>query len=145
MATNLVAEVTAALEKYSQEAQYALDEAAKEAAELTQRQLKATSPRGKGKYSRGWSVRKQESGGLVSYVVYNRAQPGLTHTLEHGHLARNQYGTFGRVRAILTSARRLRLASRGSSCLPGRGSGGSRHEHNGRAAEHRAALRIFTF
>ena len=100
MATNLVAEVTAALEKYSQEVQDALDEAAKEAAELTQRQLKANSPRGKGKYSRGWSVRKQESGGLVSYVVYNRAQPGLTHTLEHGHLARNQYGTFGRVRAI---------------------------------------------
>lgn len=98
--TNLVAEVTAALEKYSQEVQDALDEAAKEAAELTQRQLKANSPKRKGKYARGWKIKKKELGNLVSYTVYNGARPGQTHTLEHGHLARNQYGTFGRVRAI---------------------------------------------
>lgn len=100
MATNLVAEVTAALEEYSAKAQKVLDAAAKEAAELTQRQLKANSPKGRGKYGRGWRIKKQESAGLVSYVVYNGTHPGLTHTLEHGHLARNQYGTFGRVRAI---------------------------------------------
>lgn len=100
MATNLVAEVTAALEQYSQEVQDAVNEAAKEAAEVTQRQLKANSPKRKGKYARGWRIKKQEMGNLVSYVVYNGASPGLTHTLEHGHLARNQFGTYGRVRAI---------------------------------------------
>ena len=100
MATNLVAEVTAALEQYSQEVQEAVNAAAKEAAEVTQRQLKANSPKRKGKYARGWRIKKQEMADLVSYVVYNGATPGLTHTLEHGHLARNQYGTYGRVRAI---------------------------------------------
>lgn len=102
MATNLVAEVTAALEDYSEKVQEAVDAAAKEAAELTQRQLKANSPTGKSKrkYRAGWRIKKKELGNLVSYVVYNGTKPGLTHTLENGHLARNQYGTFGRVRAI---------------------------------------------
>lgn len=105
MGTNLVAEVTAALEDYCDEVQEALDAAAKEAAELTQRQLKENSPRrksgkGRGKYARGWRVKKQSLANLVSYVVYNGASPGLTHTLEHGHVARNQYGAYGRVRAI---------------------------------------------
>ncbi len=102
MATNLVAEVTAALEDYSKKVQEAVDAAAKEAAELTQRQLKANSPVGKSKrkYRTGWRIKKKELGNLVSFVVYNGTKPGLTHTLENGHLARNQYGTFGRVRAI---------------------------------------------
>lgn len=102
MSTNLVAEVTAALEDYSEKVQEAVDAAAKEAAELTQRQLKANSPTGKSKrkYRTGWRIKKQELGNLVSFVVYNGTKPGLTHTLENGHLARNQYGTFGRVRAI---------------------------------------------
>lgn len=102
MATNLVAEVTAALEDYSEKVQEAVDAAAKEAAELTQRQLKANSPVGKSKrkYRTGWRIKKKELGNLVSFVVYNGTKPGLTHTLENGHLARNQYGTFGRVRAI---------------------------------------------
>ena len=102
MSTNLVAEVTAALEDYSEKVQEAVDAAAKEAAELTQRQLKANSPVGKSKrkYRTGWRIKKKELGNLVSFVVYNGTKPGLTHTLENGHLARNQYGTFGRVRAI---------------------------------------------
>lgn len=102
MSTNLVAEVTAALEEYSEKVQEAVDAAAKEAAELTQRQLKANSPAGKSKrkYRQGWRIKKKELGNLVSYVVYNGTKPGLAHTLENGHLARNQYGTFGRVRAI---------------------------------------------
>lgn len=102
MATNLVAEVTAALEDYSEKVQEAVDAAAKEAAELTQRQLKANSPTGKSKrkYRTGWRIKKKELGNLVSFIVYNGTKPGLTHTLENGHLARNQYGTFGRVRAI---------------------------------------------
>lgn len=105
MATNLVAEVTAALQEYCTDAQRVLDEAAKEAAELTKEQLQKNSPKkkrgkGRGRYARGWKVKKRETAGLVSYVVYNGSSPGLTHTLEKGHVARNQFGTFGRVRAI---------------------------------------------
>lgn len=103
---NLVAEMTAVLDEYRLDVQKEIDKAAKEAAELTQRQLKQTSPKrqkgkGRGKYARGWKVKRKEDGaGLVSYVVYNGARPGLTHVLEHGHVVRNQYGSFGRVRAI---------------------------------------------
>lgn len=102
---NLVAELNLALEEYVHDVQIATDEAAKEAAEVTARTLKANSPkrqkgRGKGKYARGWKVKKKYDAHLVSYVVYNGSSPGLTHVLEHGHVARNQYGSYGRVRAI---------------------------------------------
>ena len=102
---NLVAEVNAALTEYIQEVQDLTDEAAKESAEATARELKATSPKrekgkGKGKYARGWKVKKKQDANLVSYVVYNGTSPGLTHSLEHGHVSRNQYGSYGRVRAI---------------------------------------------
>ena len=106
MATsNLVAEVTAALTEYQQTVQDALDAAAKEAAEVTARELKDRSPKrkrgkGSGKYARGWKVKKTAQAHLVAYTVYNGASPGLTHVLEHGHVSRNQYGSYGRVRAI---------------------------------------------
>lgn len=102
---NLEAELTLALAEYSAEVQQAVNEAAKEAAEVTARELKQTSPKrergkGAGKYARGWKVKKREEGHLVSYVVYNGARPGMTQLLEYGHAGRNQYGSFGRVRAI---------------------------------------------
>lgn len=102
---NLVAEVNAALTEYIQEVQDLADEAAKESAEATARELKANSPKrekgkGKGKYARGWKVKKRKDANLVSYVVYNGTSPGLTHPLEHGHVSRNQYGSYGRVEAI---------------------------------------------
>lgn len=105
MGTNLVAEITLALEEYVQEVQDAVDAAAKEAAEVTARELQRTSPKrkkgkNKGKYAKGWKVKKRYDAHLVAYVVYNGTRPGRTHTLEHGHVSRNQYGTYGRVRAI---------------------------------------------
>lgn len=103
--TNLVAEVNAMLEEYVHEVQLAIDDAAKEAAEVTARELKANSPKrekgkGKGRYAKGWKVKKRNEAHLVAYVVYNGSSPGLTHPLEHGHVAKNQYGSYGRVRAI---------------------------------------------
>lgn len=105
MATNLQAEVNAALVDYVQEVQDMLDEEAKSAAEATMRELKANSPkrqkgRGKGKYAKGWKVKKNREGNLVSYIVYNSTNPGLTHPLEHGHIVRNQFGSYGRASAI---------------------------------------------
>lgn len=106
MATsNIVAEVNAMLNEYVQEVQDAIDDAAKEAAEVTARELRANSPKrekgkGKGRYAKGWKVKKRNEAHLVAYVVYNGSSPGLTHPLEHGHVARNQYGSYERVRAI---------------------------------------------
>lgn len=97
--------MNAALEEYVHDVQKAIDAAAKEAAEVTVRTLKTTSPKrakgkGKGKYAKGWKCKKKYDAHLVGYVVYNGARPGLTHLLEHGHVKRNQYGSYGRVRAI---------------------------------------------
>ena len=107
MATNanLVAELDLLMKEYVQEVQDAVDDAAKEAAEVTERTLHENSPKrkkgkGRGAYARGWKVKKRYDANLVSYVVYNGKSPGLTHVLEHGHVARNQFGTYGRVRAI---------------------------------------------
>ena len=102
---NLVAEINAALNEYVHDVQMAIDAAAKEAAEVTARTLQANSPKkakgkGKGQYAKGWKVKKKYDAHLVSYVVYNGKSPGLTHLLEHGHVTRNQYGSYGRVRAI---------------------------------------------
>lgn len=98
-------QVSKILETYDEKVVKAVQEAAKEAADVTARQLKSTSPKktkgkGRGKYARGWTVKKESAGHLVSYVVYNKTSPGLTHVLEFGHAARNQYGSYGRVRAI---------------------------------------------
>lgn len=96
----MVAEVNAALEVYVHEVQIACDEAAKEAAEKTMRELKAASPKRKrGKsagYSRGWKVKRKEESGLKSFIVYNNKLPGLTHLLEYGHA---KVGGGGRTKA----------------------------------------------
>lgn len=93
------------LDEYNQKAVEATRASAKEAAELTARTLQNTSPKrgkgkGRGRYARGWTSRMLEDGILTSYVVYNKNNPGLTQNLEYGHVLRNRYGTWGRVRAI---------------------------------------------
>lgn len=57
-----------------------VDEAARETAEEACATLKATSPVRKGKYKRGWKMKKLSG----SYVIYNTHYQ-LTHLLEHGH------------------------------------------------------------
>lgn len=56
-------------------------EAAKDAAKATVRKLKATSPKRKGKYAKGWKSTYQDGG----YVVHNATLPGYTQLLENGH------------------------------------------------------------
>lgn len=102
---NIAIEISNLMDEYNLKVMRVVNEAAKEAAEVTARELQRTSPKrksgkGKGRYAKGWRVKRMAVGTLVSYVVYNGANPGLTHVLEHGHVSRNQFGTWGRVRAI---------------------------------------------
>lgn len=102
---NLVAEVSEIFDTYNLEVKRATEAAARESAELTAQMLKASSPKrtrgkGRGKYARGWRVTKKRYGTLTSYIVHNGTCPGLTQLLEYGHVSRNQYGSYGRVRAI---------------------------------------------
>lgn len=102
--TNLVAEVSEILDTYKLDVVKATNEAARESADLVVKQLKANSPKrkgkGGGKYRRGWRVTKRQYGTLTSYIVHNGSCPGLTQLLENGHVSKNQYGSYGRVRAI---------------------------------------------
>ena len=102
---NLVAEVSEIFDTYNLEVKRATEAAARESADLTAQMLKASSPKrtrgkGRGKYARGWRVTKKRYGTLTSYIVHNGTCPGLTQLLEYGHVSRNQYGSYGRVRAI---------------------------------------------
>lgn len=58
--------------------------------------LKATSPKDTGAYSKGWSRRKLSK---THIVVHNKKHYRLTHLLEHGHIKRNKDGTYGRTKA----------------------------------------------
>lgn len=71
-------------------------EAAKEAADHAAKELKATSPKGTGKYAKGWAVKAQDGG----YVVYNKRRYMLTHLLENGHDIIVNGKKVGRARAI---------------------------------------------
>ena len=75
------------LEDYGAEAQKIVDEAAKDAAEKTKQQLKATSPKSSraGKhYANGWAVTLEKTSGGVRFigagvtaVVHNKTKPQL--------------------------------------------------------------------
>lgn len=105
MSETVTAQMNTILEEYNQQVTDVSREAAKEAAEVTARTLQSTSPvsargRKRGRYARGWTSKMKESGILTSYVVYNKNNAGLTQNLEYGHVLKNRYGTWGRVRAI---------------------------------------------
>lgn len=48
--------------------------------------IKANAPRKTGEYAKGWTRRKGTQPGTISYTIYNRSKPQLTHLLEHGHV-----------------------------------------------------------
>ena len=50
--------------------------------------IKANAPRKTGEYAKGWTRRKGTQPGTISYTIYNRKKPQLTHLLEHGHAKR---------------------------------------------------------
>lgn len=68
------------LAKYTDDVDKALDDAIKSTADEAVVKLKETSPKNRGKYRRGWKVKKVKG----EYTVYN-TQYQLTHLLENGH------------------------------------------------------------
>lgn len=88
------------LSEYTDEVKKEADLIAKETATKTAEELKVTSPKNKGKYARGWSVKAVSGRMSNNYVVHNKKYYRLTHLLENGHVIRNKSGTYGRTRAI---------------------------------------------
>ena len=86
-----------ALKEYKKEVTESIEKAYAEKADELVDILKQTSPKKTGEYARGWAKKKQQMEGGVSYLVYNKDKPQLTHLLEFGHAKR---GGVGRVEGI---------------------------------------------
>ncbi len=84
MAQDVTSQITQALREFTTDVVEEIDRQAIKIANKTVKELKRTSPRrfhGGRHYADGWGRRKVDG----SQVVYNKAKPGLTHLLEHGH------------------------------------------------------------
>lgn len=74
------------LDEYIQETERDVDQIANELADKGVETLKATSPKRKGKYAKGWKKKTESSyAGSKEYTIHNATSPGLTHLLEKGH------------------------------------------------------------
>lgn len=93
----LAVEIAATLADYTEDVQKSIELDVAAVAKETKDELKNTSPKLTGNYAKGWAVQKiPTTSGRVSYRVYNKNAPHLTHLLEYGH----KKVTGGMVRAI---------------------------------------------
>jgi len=97
MASSVEIQLKHIMDEYQTKVQTVSREACKKVSRKLSRTLKSASPRRSGEYAAGWSTKALDSD---TYVVYNKAKPGLTHLLENGHVIRNKYGTYGRAPAF---------------------------------------------
>ncbi len=108
-AQGLSAAIQEMLNEYVGDVEEKTDEVLDKASKSCAKQLKSSSPVGegpnKGRYAKGWSVKKDKSLKGISkigdYTVHNKTDWQLTHLLENGHVIKNQYGSYsGRVPAV---------------------------------------------
>lgn len=83
-----------ALSEFSEEENKRIEKNMKKAALSCKHELQETSPHESNEYARGWAIKKKRTSAEMTYRIYNRAKPGLTHLLEHGHDTKNQYGSY---------------------------------------------------
>ena len=90
-----VLDITDILAGYGDDIQELIEKEASAIAKEGAKNLKATSPRNKkntanrGKYAKGWRVKKETKRGEVHYIIHNATDYQLTHLLEKPHLKRN--------------------------------------------------------
>lgn len=81
---------------YSKETQRAVDDSLPIVGNETVRELKKTSPKDRGNYSKGWKKKLETDRFGKKLIVYNKEHYRLTHLLEKGHAKVNG----GRTKAI---------------------------------------------
>ncbi len=95
MSKSSILDINDILAGYGDSIQSLIQEEAEKIAKEGVKVLKATSPKNKkntanrGKYAKGWRVKKESRIGEVHYVIHNATDYQLTHLLEKPHLKRN--------------------------------------------------------
>ena len=85
------------LEIYVEDIGEAVEETSNQIGKEAKEELKRTSPKKTGRYSKGWTVKKdRKNKSYYTVKVWNRTDYQLTHLLEFGHATRNG----GRTKAI---------------------------------------------
>lgn len=82
----LAVEITQAIAEYTEDVVAAIEAEVDATSKVIVDDIKANAPRKTGEYARGWTRRKGTQPGTISYTIYNRSKPQLTHLLEHGHV-----------------------------------------------------------
>lgn len=81
----LAVEITQAIAEYTEDVAAAIEAEVDATSKAIVDDIKANAPRKTGEYAKGWTRRKGGQPGTISYTIYNRSKPQLTHLLEHGH------------------------------------------------------------
>lgn len=95
MANSSILDINDILAGYGDDIQALIQGEAVRIAKEGVKTLKATSPKNKratanrGRYAKGWSVKKEIKRGEVHCIIHNRTDYQLTHLLEKSHLKRN--------------------------------------------------------
>ena len=85
----LAVEITQAIADYTEDVAAAIEAEVEVTSQVIVEEIRANSPRKTGDYAKGWTRRKSQQPGSISYTIHNRSKPQLTHLLEHGHAKRN--------------------------------------------------------
>lgn len=91
MAENLGEEIKKILNEYGEDLTKEIDEVGKKVSQKGRTAVrneavaKFKSRKGIKRYARGWQINADVNRLYVSYEIYNKSQPTLTHLLENGH------------------------------------------------------------
>ena len=111
MASSVEIQLKHIMDEYQEKVQTVSREACKKVSKNLARTLKGTSPKrpGGGEYAAGWTSKMLDSD---TYVVYNKAKPGLTHLLENSHVIKTSMGRLDGLMLIHTSNRQPTMLRR---------------------------------
>lgn len=78
------------LEIYVEDIGEIVEETSNSIGQEAKKELKQTSPKRKGKYAKGWAVKKDKKNkNYYTVKIHNKTDYQLTHLLEFGHATRN--------------------------------------------------------
>lgn len=86
----LAAEITSAVQEYTEDVTLGIEKEIDSTSKEMVTKVKASSAFKDitGDYRKGWTRKKVVEGGEVTYIIYNKNKPSITHLLEKGHAKR---------------------------------------------------------